>query len=331
MDPFLETFWNLDQIHGWAETRDPELVRDAALPRCGTPKKTAAIAIPVAHLPTPLLRGQRDIDAELWAASGWEPKIANFVPSKNFQEYAEQRGMPVWQAYRYKDIAVTLPFDSAKRSLGREWKFAAARDRSLMTEITLDHHEDASGILVDVRLERLTPKLVQLLREAAAVSPSVQGPPHVFLRERFRTIDYLRHLFEQGRLKAIAHRPNDPAGKVMSVYDWGGLEIAVGGDHERLSVWMRGKVGTIGPGAFENVRISRDEVLREFPVEPPESEDLEPAVVSDEQVRAVVRAAVASMGGFIGQAEGASVVRREFPDVTRDRARRLVREVTQGA
>jgi hypothetical protein len=178
------------------------------------------------------------------AASGWEPKIANFVPSKDFQEYAEQRGMPVWQAYRYRDIAVILPFDSAKRSLGREWKFAPARDRSLMAEITLDHYEDASGILIDVRLERLTPKLAQLLRVAAAVSPSVQGPPHVFLRERFRTIVYLRHLFEQGRLKAIANRPNDPAGKVMSVYDWGGLEIAVGGDHERLSVWMRGKVGT---------------------------------------------------------------------------------------
>jgi hypothetical protein len=169
--------------------------------------------------PTPLLRGQRDIDAELWAASGWEPKIVNFVPSKDSQEYAEQRGMPVWQAYRYRDIAVILPFDSAKRSLGREWKFAPARDRSLMTEITLDHYEDASGILIDVRLERLTPKLAQLLRVAAAVSPSVQGPPHVFLRERFRTIVYLRHLFEQGRLKAIANRPNDPAGKVVSVYD----------------------------------------------------------------------------------------------------------------
>jgi hypothetical protein len=39
MDTFLETFWNLDQIHGWAETRDPELVREAALPRYGTPKK----------------------------------------------------------------------------------------------------------------------------------------------------------------------------------------------------------------------------------------------------------------------------------------------------
>jgi hypothetical protein len=181
---------------------------------------------------------------------------------------------------------------------------------------------------LDVRLERLTPKVAQLLRVAAAVSPSVQGPPHVFLRERFRTIVYLRHLFEQGRLKAIANRPNDPAGKVVSVYDWGGLEIAVGGDHERLSVWMRGKVGTIGPGAFENVRISRDEVLREFPVEPPEDEDVGPAAVSDEQIRELVRGLCETSGGYVNQEQGARFVRRQFPNVGRDRARCLVREVT---
>ena len=154
MDTFLETFWNLDQIHGWAETRDPELVRDAALPRYGTPKETASIAIPVALPPTPLLRGQRDIDAELWAASEWAPKIANFVPSKDFQEYAEQRGMPVWRARRYGGIAIIFPLDPAKRSLCHEWKFAPARDR-IVVEITLDHIENASGILTDVRLERL--------------------------------------------------------------------------------------------------------------------------------------------------------------------------------
>ena len=102
----------------------------------------------------PLLRGQRDIDAELWAASEWAPKIANFVPSKDFQEYAEQRGMPVWRARRYGGIAIIFPLDPAKRSLCHEWKFAPARDR-IVVEITLDHIENASGILTDVRLERL--------------------------------------------------------------------------------------------------------------------------------------------------------------------------------
>jgi hypothetical protein len=84
---------------------------------------------------------------------------------------------------------------------------------------------------------------------------------------------------------------------------------------------MRGNVGTKGRGAYENVRVARDDVLREFPVEPSEDEDLEPAAVSDEQVRELIRAVMVSMGGFIGQAEGASVVRGEFPNVTRDRAK----------
>jgi len=99
MDPFLETFWNLDQIHGWAETRDPELVRDAALPRYGTPKKTAAIAIPVAYLPTPLLRGQRDIDAELWPQADGSRKLRTSSHrriSKNMQSNVECRsGKPI--------------------------------------------------------------------------------------------------------------------------------------------------------------------------------------------------------------------------------------------
>ena len=33
MDAFEEPFWNLDQLRAWALTRDPDLVRVAALPR----------------------------------------------------------------------------------------------------------------------------------------------------------------------------------------------------------------------------------------------------------------------------------------------------------
>lgn len=129
-------------------------------------------------------------------------------------------------------------------------------------------------------------------------------------------------------MNAIANSPNDPAGKVISAYDRGGLEIAVGGDYERLGVWMRGKIGRIGPGAFENLRVSRDEVLREFPVVPPEDEDVGPAAVADEQIRELVRGLCETSGGYVSQEEGARFVRRQFPNVGRDRARCLVREVT---
>jgi hypothetical protein len=100
-------------------------------------------------------------------------------------------------------------------------------------------------------------------------------------------------------LEAVANRPSDPEAKVISTIDWSGLVITVGGEDERLSVWMRGNVGTKGRGAYENVRVARDDVLREFPVEPSEDEDLEPAAVSDEQVRELIRAVMVSMGGFI--------------------------------
>jgi len=43
MDEFLEPFWNLDQVRGWAETRDPEIVRAAAMPRSGAPRRSHEI------------------------------------------------------------------------------------------------------------------------------------------------------------------------------------------------------------------------------------------------------------------------------------------------
>ncbi len=103
MDAFLEPFWNLDQIRGWAETRDPEIIREAAWPRYGQPMKTPEIAIRTTHMATAILRDGRDIDGELWAASGWAPKIKAFEPLPMVQDYAERHGRPAYLAYRYKD------------------------------------------------------------------------------------------------------------------------------------------------------------------------------------------------------------------------------------
>ena len=79
MDGFLDLFWNLDQIRGWAETRNPELVRAAALPKYGMPKKTLEIAVRSTHTATDIRRPGRDVDAELWAASGWPPPESRFT------------------------------------------------------------------------------------------------------------------------------------------------------------------------------------------------------------------------------------------------------------
>ena len=85
MDAFLEPFWNLDQIRGWAETRDPEIIRAAACPRYGEPKRTLEIAIRTTHMATAILRGGRDIDGELWAASGSAPRSNHLIRPRWFR------------------------------------------------------------------------------------------------------------------------------------------------------------------------------------------------------------------------------------------------------
>jgi hypothetical protein len=68
------------------------------LPLYGKPKKSLEIAIRVSHSATTMLRERRDIDAELWSASGWTPKIEKFVVPKVLQDYADKRGKPAYPA-----------------------------------------------------------------------------------------------------------------------------------------------------------------------------------------------------------------------------------------
>src|SRR5208283_4718432 len=272
MDAFLEPFWNLDQIRGWAETRDPDIIRAAAGPRYGQPRKTLEIAVRTTHMATGILRDGRDIDCELWAASGWAPKIKAFDPPPMVQDYAEKHGRPAYLAYRYKDLQVHWPLNPKARALARAWTFASEQDRELVVEITVDHYEDLRGALDDDRLKKLPPSFAHLLRDAV-LAPAVEGPPHVYIREPFRTLDYMEYLFRSGRLQAVGNRPNNPEAIEITPIDWGGLEIAVGGDQERLSVWMRGQIRMNGRGDFENVRVARDQILREFPGESPTAAD----------------------------------------------------------
>jgi hypothetical protein len=83
---------------------------------------------------------------------------------------------------------------------------------------------------------------------------------------------------------------------------------------------MRGQVKTTGRGDFENVRVARDAILQEFPAEPPGAADLQPRMVTDDEICEVIRAACESNGGFIAQNLGAELVQKRFPEVSRDRA-----------
>ena len=104
--------------------------------------------------------------------------------------------------------------------------------------------------------------------------------------------------------------------------------IGVGGRNQRMSVWREGHFQTIGEGDFENVRVARAEVLREFPSERPASPVAEPQETTDETIRTLICEAAAARGGFVSQEIGAKIVRARFSRVGRDRARELVKQVT---
>ena len=102
-------------------------------------------------------------------------------------------------------------------------------------------------------------------REALMAQLEAEGKIRIIQGNDFPALDYLLHLFRLGRLVATGNVVGDPKAQEISTKDWAGLEVAEGGDDERLAVWRIGKVKTTGGGDFENVRVSRDNVLREFP------------------------------------------------------------------
>ena len=127
-------------------------------------------------------------------------------------------------------------------------------------------------------------------REALMNRLEKEGKIRIVQRNEFPTLRYLERLFRLGRLVASGNLPGDPRAQVISTMDWAGLHIAVGGDAKRLSVWRAGKVSNKGEGDFENVRVSREQVLKEFHEQPPSAQDTKTAQPMGEDLPAVSRA-----------------------------------------
>jgi hypothetical protein len=71
MNAFDDPHWNLDQVRTWTTTRDPELVRKAALPSStAMAVNSGLLAMYAVHTQARMKAAGRDIDAELWAMSG---------------------------------------------------------------------------------------------------------------------------------------------------------------------------------------------------------------------------------------------------------------------
>ena len=221
MDPFFDLYWNLDQIVGWAETRDPEVVRAAAIPKDCRPKKSVNLLAHYPHAALRVLGVDRDVEGELWAASGLKPSVREFVPPTGVRKIAEQTGRPAYELFSEDGLFVVRPVTPAANAFRRAWMYAASSDRAIATDLFATHGDDKTRILSHPRLAELTSGLVHSIRTYIA-APETQGPPHVFVREPFPTVKYLEHLFRGGRLQAIGNLPNDPRALAITVSDWGG-------------------------------------------------------------------------------------------------------------
>jgi hypothetical protein len=327
MDPFLDLHWNLDQIVSWAETRDPEIVRLAAIPKEWRPRKSLNLLPHYPHDNLRVLGVARDVEGELWAASGSKPAISNFLETAGVRAIAERTGRPTYDVYSEDGLSVVPALSLAASAFRRAWTYASSSDRTVAIELFATSADEKARILSDPRLGDIASGFAQSIRTYIA-APETHGPPQVFIRQLFPTVNYLEDLFRRGRLQAIGNLPNDARALQMTVSDWSGLEITPGGDLQRMCVWRLGPVRVRGQGDFDNVRVKREAVLSEFPEEPPLDEMPSKRLPTDDEAKAVIRRALEEEGGFVSQDKGAAIVRSRLPTFPKKRAMQLVRELT---
>ncbi|MBV9288217.1 MAG: hypothetical protein JO288_10400 [Hyphomicrobiales bacterium] len=317
-DPFLDPFWNLDQICAWGRARDCEVVQFAALMK----HDSGGIAVRSAHAAARSKQAGRDVNLELWRASGWKMPENDYTAPMAVERVARELGVPVFWILNDASMEVHVPRCEQAEALLAACANAGHADRDLLLKILAagpEHeHEwlDApEAVLLPVGLRQ---------RLAAYVNrKEVQGPWRLLRRPPFPIEDYLLQL----QLTAYANLPTDPVARILTKADWGGLEIAVGGDLRRLCAWRIGRVANVGRGDFENVRVEREAVLAEFPLEPTPIQTA-PIPATDEEARALIREALNDSSGYLSQEKGAEIVRAKIPGFLKKRAMQLVKELT---
>jgi hypothetical protein len=314
MDTFEEPFWNLDQVRAWAQTRDPVLVRQAALP---SNVNSGAIAFSILHAATQLKLAGRDVDAELWQASGWERPKETYIAPLVIEGLALKLGVPAYLLAFNKNVEVIWPHDAATDALVEAWRECPQEEHAILQSLFEGRHNDQKSILSDSKFERLTPELKNLVQNYVGRTRS-QGPPHVVGLGAFEIDKYLLHLFRSGQLSAFGNVAGIPGARNISQEDWGTLEIAVGGDALRLSVWRIGNQTVHGKGEFENVRVRRDDVLSIFPADKPQA---------TKSLKEVLRAAANQRGGTLTHKEAEKIARQARAFTTRDDLRKTMEDL----
>lgn len=329
IDPFFDPFWDLEQIRAWARTRDPHVVRFAAPGmRSRQPQTSLNVAVRSAHAALKARQAGRDVDVELWRASGWPMPENAYVAPMALERLANELGVPIFQIVN--DASLEVRFPRCERT--EAFLDAYARATEFEQEVLLNlfrrsRPEDERTWIDDPMFASLSADLRQRLADYVN-RKEVQGPWRLLRHETFPIEDYLLQLFRTERLMAHANLPENPVARALTKADWGGLEIAVGGDRRRLSVWCLGRVCKTGEGDFQNVRVEREAVIREFPEGRPSPIQSTTALISDDVARAVIREALGEAGGYFSQEKGAEIVRAKYPAFGKKRAMQLVKELT---
>jgi hypothetical protein len=312
MQAFDELWWDLDQVVAWAETREREAVEYAAFGVGGLrlPPSTQRIADWIRDTASPM--GARDINAELWDASKWPPQVeGRSTRTKSFDEALARSELPEAAA------------------LVAAYSGAGENDRFFLSLIfdgstLFENEQDIPSS--HPTMAHLSPGMRELVRAYCARSErrSRQGSRPL---QKFPTAAFVLRLEREGRLTARGHLPGEPFAQVLSSDDWASLELEVGGWHNRLCVWRTLPPVADRNGDIEKVLVRRAEILKECPPDPPPRE-VSVQEVSDDDARHVILEALSRNGGFLSQKKGAEIVRAKFPSIPKERAMKLVKELT---
>jgi hypothetical protein len=249
MDAFLDPFWNLDQVVAWAWTRDPAAVWFAATARGVTRRRNGLdIAVNSFNVHERKLAMGRNIESELWSASGWNPE-------------------------HFKVAVDRLPCGPAMNALADAREAISEEQRKLInTAFVVNRLQKREAI----NLNQIQSPELQKLVAAAIAEEEPHGPPERVFVASFPIKDYLLFLLRSGRLKATGNLPGEILSREISPSDWGGLEIRCGELSGMLCVWRADNISRWENADFEepspegdlaNVRVARAAVLAEFPSE----------------------------------------------------------------
>jgi hypothetical protein len=316
MNAFEEPFWNLDQLRAWMISRAPEAVQFARIGNDPRDMKESWQIKRFAELAARRMAKEgRNIKEELWAASG----LDRSTYQKNYS---------------------LLPVSPKERAL-REFCEKLPLETELFMEEALTRIGRAR--LKIMGLDQVEPEqLRSLLKQVLAANP-VQGPPQEIVVGPFPYLHYLLWLFRKGALVGIGNLRGEPLAQEISLADWAGLEIAISEDTQRLGVWRIGRPAKVkrgidrllgredlhpGAGDIENVRVRREEILREFPARTPRPQNLqEVKPLSDAAARQLIEDAANQNDGYITLKKGETILRTRDPSMKRDHARTLVKSV----